>query len=38
VLAGRALAGEHGETAVERLGANVRMAAREPHAASNLAA
>jgi FMN-dependent NADH-azoreductase len=38
VLAGRALAGQHGETAVERLGATVRTAAREPRAASNLAA
>jgi FMN-dependent NADH-azoreductase len=38
VLADRALAGQQGETAVERLGATVRTAAREPHAASNLAA
>jgi FMN-dependent NADH-azoreductase len=38
VRAGRALAGQQGETAVERLGVTVRTAARERRAASNLAA
>jgi FMN-dependent NADH-azoreductase len=38
VLAGRALAGQQGETAVERLGATVRAAARQHLAASSQAA
>jgi FMN-dependent NADH-azoreductase len=38
VLASRALAGQQGETAVERLGETVRAAARKHHAASNQAA
>jgi FMN-dependent NADH-azoreductase len=38
VLSSRTIAGQQGETAVERLGAKVRAAAQERHAALNLAA